>query len=224
MLYILGEEMSLEGLQRSRETMLDFRQRVSDYYEARQPLLDLKAMVNDSYFQPRGGDVLRRNSESYLPALAKARDRVGQLIAEATKIADGYRQPTQIKILPPPLIPGYSRTYNIFQAAIEIELPFDFQLPQQQVFDLVKQTIWAIEREIREVQEKPPRKLGVTETLAMKAGSGIASGFKAVFKTETDRVILKWIVYVGLAGLVLRFVFGVKLEILAKLLVDKVVK
>jgi len=204
--------------------MLEFRQRLADFYEARQPLLDLKTKANDPYSNPWGIDELRRKSESYLPALGRARDRVAQLMVEATDISNGYNQPTELKILPPPLIGGYSQTFNIFEAAIAFDLPFDFELRPQQVFDSVNQTVWAIEREMRAEQEKPQPKPGTTATLATKAGSAIESAFRAVFKTETDRVILKWIFYVGLAGLVLRFVFGVKFEVLTKLLVDKVTK
>lgn len=68
-------------------------------------------------------------------------------MVEATEIANGYSQPTELKILPPPLIGGYSHTYNIFEAAIAFDLPFDFELLPQQVFDLVNQTVWAIERD-----------------------------------------------------------------------------
>ncbi len=45
---------------------------------------------------------------------------------------------------------------------------------------------------MRVEQEKPQPKPGTTATLATTAGSAIESGFRAVFKTEPDRVILKW--------------------------------
>lgn len=198
--------------------MQEFRQRLLAFYQARQPLLDLKAKSQDMFSQWDEED-LRRQGESLLPALTEARDRVGQLMAEATEIANRYGMPTELQILPPPMIGGYGHTMNIFEAAIEFQLPFDFELEPRKVVDLVKQTTWAVERDIKTAQES-----NLSVATAKRAGQGIASGFRSLFKTETDRVILKWIVFIGLCGLILRYVFGIKFEIIAKLLIDKVAK
>ena len=125
--------------------MQEFRQRLFAFYQARQPLLDLKAKSQDMFSQWDEED-LRRQGEGLLPALTEARDRVGQLMAEATEIANRYGMPTELQILPPPLIGGYGHTMNIFEAAIEFQLPFDFELEPRKVVDLVKQTTVRHER------------------------------------------------------------------------------
>ena len=216
--------MSAEKLRSKLELMVDFRQRLAAFYEARQPLLDLKAKAQNHFLQSSEEEDFRRRGESYLPALVTARDRVGQLISEATEIADSYVLPTELKILPPPLIPGYAQSLNVFQAAIEPQLPFDFELQPSKVLDLVNQTIWAIERDLKSEQDKALEEPRPTVAAAKKAGSGIAAAFRAIFRTETARAILKWIIIVGLGGLILRYVFGVKFEIIGKLLLDKVAK
>ncbi len=70
------------------------RQRLADFYEARQPLLDLKTKANAPCSNPWGT-----------------------------------------------LIGGYSQTFNIFEAAIAFDVPLDFELRPQQVFDSVNQTV-----------------------------------------------------------------------------------
>src|SRR5690348_5253091 len=117
--------MSAEKLQPKLELLVEFRRRLSAFYEARQPLLDLRANAQNHFLQSWEEQEFRRRGEAYLPALNTARDRAAQLISEVTEIANSYVLPAELKVLPPPLIPGYAQSLNVFQAAIEPQLPFD---------------------------------------------------------------------------------------------------
>lgn len=211
--------MSLESVQKKLTLMMEFKHKLLEFYQAKQPLMKLHAQAQESFLHQWEQDNLRQRGEALLPAIVAARDRVGRLIVEASEIASSYGIPTQLTILPAPLVGGYSQTLNIFEAAIEPQLPHDFELEPRKVIDIVNQTIWAIEQDVEKEQTAKP-----ALNAAKRACSGLAAAFRAVFKTETDKVILKWIIYVALSGAILRYIFGVKFEILAKLLADKVAK
>ena len=94
---------------------------------------------------------LRQGVGDILARLQGSRTKVARRLADATRITDACGIPSQLKLLPPPLIGGYGHTLNIYQAALEEKLPFDFELPVQKVTDVVDQTIFACERLVEEV-------------------------------------------------------------------------
>lgn len=204
--------------------MVDFRQRLAAFYEARRRFLDLKAKAQNHFLQSSEEEDFRRRGESYLPALVTARDRVGQLISEATEIADSYVLPTELKIPTSASNCRICPELECFPSRNRASVAVDFELQPSKVFERVNQTIWAIERDLKAEQDKVLEVPGPTVAAAKKAASGIAAALRAIFRTETDRAILKWIILVGLGGLILRYVFGVKFEIISNLLLDKVAK
>src|ERR1022692_4670648 len=107
--------MSVESVQKKLMLMMDFKRKLLEFYQARQPLMDLKATAQDGFLQPWEQEDLRKRGEALIPAIVAARDGVGRLIAEATEIATSYGAPTELTILPAPLIGGYSQTMNMFQ-------------------------------------------------------------------------------------------------------------
>lgn len=108
------------------------------------------------------------------------------------------------------MIGGYSRRFNIYQAALEEELPFNFQLPVQKVADVVDQTIFACERAI----ESQSNNVKETFRQTPKRIASVAGWF---FPSAIQRVVFGWALMALIVGTVLRFVFGFHLEQIGQL-------
>ena len=198
--------------------MLEFKNYMNEFLRAKHELKELKEYAErEAYMmhfdaqrtEERGAEIFKRYQEN--------RTNVARLITEATAISDACGIPTQLTLLPPPLIGGYGRKMNVYQAAIEAQLPFDFELPYQQLTDTVDQTIFACERLIRdqpsavkEVLQRTPRRM--------------ASLVGWFFPREIQRVIFGWTIVVMMIGLFLRYVLGFHLEDVGKLVTKWVFK
>ena len=195
--------------------MQEFRADLQQFLQAKRELKQLKEYADRDYmmghFDPTA---VETKGHEILIRLQDWRMKVARRLAEATTITDACGIPSQIKILPPPLIPGYSQTLNIYQAALEETLPFDFELRVQKVADVVDQTVFASERLVqkaRQLEIDPPSPM-------TRMPGAFSKGFGFFFKTDFDRSLVKWLIVILIVGLILRFVFGLPLEKLGQII------
>ena len=204
--------MSAKKLREELEFMGEFKRRVLAFYEARQPLLDMRRERDEMTmtFTVFHQEEFKRRSDEILPVLIRARENVARVIPEATAIVDRCDIPSQVKIFPPPTFGGLIQTLNIFEAVIEPELPHDFNLEPHMVFDVIDKTMWECERRLKTAGRLDVR--GKAARLAL----GFISFLAAIFKSETDRAIVKWVIIIGLIAFVLRYALGIPLENIGK--------
>ncbi len=195
--------------------MLDFRADLQEFLHAKRQFLELRAYANGDYMSGHfDSNAVETRGREIMARLQEWRTKVARRLSDATGITDACGIPSQIKILPPPLIGGYSHTLNIYQAVLEDALPYDYDLPLQKVADVVDQTVFACERLLSKAKEQkidPPSPL-------TKVPGAVYKGFGFFFKTDFDRSLVKWLVVILLVGLILRFVFGLPLEQLGQIL------
>jgi hypothetical protein len=195
--------MTVAEAQRRLANIADFRLRMQKFLEVRHELRELKDYAERDYMmshfdqgkvEAKGQDLLTRYFE--------ARANVARCIAEATETTDSFRIPSQIQIPPPPLVGGYARAFNIYQAALEEELPFKYDLPPMKVMDVLDQTVFASERLVTQAQQEEANR----PSPLVKVPGVLSKGILSIFKTETDKAILKWSVIVLLVVTILRLV------------------
>jgi hypothetical protein len=206
--------MSSQTAKRNAEFMTNFKTSMQDFLKAKQMLKELKTFVERSAGMGfyNENDVNSRGQE-LLSLYAEARQKVAKNITEATRVSDSVGIPTQLRILPPPLIGGYSRTLNVYQASIEEELPFDYEVPITQLGDIIDQTIWACERV---ADEELAKEVNPPSTLTRVPGA-LRKGFSSIFKTDIDKAILKWVIIVLIVAVILRL-FGVRIDKIGELI------
>jgi hypothetical protein len=201
--------MTVAEAEANLETMRDFRADLQEFLQAKRQFLELKAYAERDYTMGHfDSNAVEARGREIMARVLEWRAKVARQLADATGITDACGIPSQIKILPPPLIGGYSPTLNIYQAVLEDALPYDYDLPLQKVADVVDQAVFACERllsKAREQEIRPPSPL-------TKVPGAVYRGFGFFFKTDFDRSLVKWLVVILLVGLILRFVFGLPLE------------
>src|ERR1035437_906910 len=148
-------QMTVAEAEAHLQTMLDFRADLQDFLQAKREFLELKAYADRDYMMGHfDQNAVETRGREIMGRLLEWRTKVARRLADATRITDACGIPSQIKILPPPLIGGYSHTLNIYQAVLEDTLPYDFDLPVQKVADVVDQTVFACERLLSEVKKQ----------------------------------------------------------------------
>ena len=205
--------------------MNEFRADLQEFLLAKREFAELKAYADRDYmmghFDPnaveaKGREIMARYQEW--------RTRVARRLADATSITDACGIPSQIKILPPPLLGGFTHTLNIYQAVLEEKLPYDFELPVQKVADVVDQTVFACERLVEEVKKQEITAPSSLEKVPGAVSKGVSKGFGFFFKTDFDRSLVKWLVVILLVGSILRFVFGLPLEKIGEMIIKAIEK
>jgi hypothetical protein len=208
-------QMTVGEAETHLQTMLDFRADLQEFLQAKRQLLELKAYADRDHMMGHfDSNAVETRGREIMERLLEWRTTVARRLADATGITDACGIPSQIKILPPPRIGGYSHTLNIYQAVLEDSLPYDYDLPLQKVADVVDQTVFACERLLSEVKRQemdPPSPLA-------KVPGAVSRGFGFFFKTDFDRSLVKWLVVILLVGLILRYVFGLPLEQLGQII------
>lgn len=208
--------MTVADAQRRLECITAFRQQMMDLLEIKRELLELKAYAERDYMMSHFDTAkVDTKGQALMQRYYDARMKVSRGIAEATEITDSFEIPSRIQILPPPMIGGYSREFNIYQAAIEDELPFKFDLPPLKVMDVIDQTLFASERFVSQVQEAEANKPSVLS----KAPGAVGSAFSALFKTDTDKAILKWCIVVLFVVVILRLL-GIPVQKVGELILQ----
>ena len=208
--------MTVAEAQRRLEYITAFRQQMMAFLDAKREILELKSYAERDYamshFDPNRVEAKGRELANRYYEL---RQTVARGIAEATEITHSFAIPSQIQIMPPRLIGGYSHTLNLYQAAIEEELPHHYELSPIKVMDVIDQTVFASERLIKEVSEAEANKPSVIS----KAPGAVGRGFTAIFKTDTDKAIIKWAIIVLVLAAILRL-FGLPLNKVGGLIVQ----
>jgi hypothetical protein len=69
---------------------------------------------------------------------------------EATAILNRYKLPTQWHVYPPPALGGLIRTYNIFEAFIDLEMDQEARPGLMQICDNIDKAIWRCEKEMHD--------------------------------------------------------------------------
>jgi hypothetical protein len=208
--------MTVAEAERRLETIAAFRQQMMDFLDVKRELLELKAYAERDYamshFDP---NKMESKGQVLTQRYYDARMKISRGLAEATEITDDCGVPSQIQILPPPMIGGYARKFNLYQAAIEEQLPFDFELAPLKIMDVIDQTVFASERLVREIAQAEATK----PSALSKAPSAVGRGFSAMFKTDTDKAIIKWAIIVLVLAAILRL-FGLPLNKVGELIVQ----
>jgi hypothetical protein len=117
------------------------------------------------------------------------------------------------------MIGGYARKFNIYQAALEEELPFKYELPPMKLMDVLDQTIFASERLVTEIQQEESNR----PSPLVKVPGAVAKGISSIFKTETDKAILKWAIIILVAVVILRLL-GVPVQKVGELVASWLTK
>jgi hypothetical protein len=147
--------------------------------------------------------------------VVKCRQNIMQRQDEATRFLNSVRLPAQWHVSPAPAIGGPVEVYNIFDAFIAITGDIDPRPNLIHMTDLLEKGKMACQRLIKQYQENPPNALAEKVKSAPRHLGPI---FSWLFPTEKQRGVLGWVLIAGLVALILRYVFGVHLEELGKLL------
>ncbi len=149
-----------ERLNQDIRLLHEFRKHLEDFHAKRVKLKQLQENVERNWMMGMDLNTADAIQKDLMSQLMAARREVGRRIHDVMEIIGRYPLPTVLKIFPPPMLGGYVSTLNIFQAFIDLQLPHDFELDPNKVFDLVDQAIWACERDLRQFQgtraERPP--------------------------------------------------------------------
>ena len=195
--------------------MQEFRADLQEYLQAKHEFKELKEYADREYmmgyFDVNAGEAKARE---IVNRMQDWRAKVARRLVEATGISTECGIPTQLVIVAPPAIGGaYKHTLSLYNAAIQDELPYGYELPREKLADAVDQTIFACERQVTAAQEgelNPPSPL-------KKVPGAVGKGFGALFKTETDKAILKWAIIVLIVVIILRLL-GVPVQKIGEML------
>jgi hypothetical protein len=195
-------KLTAARLQADIDLLRDFRARLERFQSHRQKLQQLKQKVEGNWMMGMDLNAAENVQKDLVNELMSERQEIGKRLHDVKEITDRYPLRTELVIMPPRLIGGYSSKMNLFEAFIQLQLPHDFQMDPIPVYDVVDQAIWACERELRDLgpqkaQEalEGPTEEGVQATQEALPASG--SGGLACFTIVTGLATL-----VGLIGLV----------------------
>ncbi len=160
-------------------------------------------------------EIAKAMAPKVLAAVNGSRQNIARNIPDVTIILNAYGLPWIWKVFPPPMFGGLVRKFNFLEAFIDVTLEDDARPNVIHVLDILDKGIWACERDL----ESNP----VAETLRSvpkRVGAGIAW----FFPKEIQRVILGWVMICFFLGLLLRYIFGFRLEEIGKLVTKWVFK
>jgi hypothetical protein len=204
--------LSIEELQASVVTLRGFQTALSDFGMTLRRLQQERDASNDWMIGP-SPSIAQIHSQEAIQALGTIRDRIARDIDHVSGVCDRYGLPYVWKLYPPPAVGGLIRTFNVFRAFIDLDLEAEARPTLLQVNDLVKQAIWRCEQEIAEASAAKP-----FHPIKKLAG-GVSLMLSWFFPSEKQRLVLGWIIIVILLGLMLRYIFGLHLEDMGKLIV-----
>ena len=208
--------MTVADAQRRLDHITAFRQQMMEFLELKHKLSELKAYAERDYAMSHyDPNQVESKGQELAQRYFDARMKISRGLAEATEITDACGIPSAIQILPPPLLGGYARKFNLYQAAIEEELPFNFELAPLKIMDVIDQTVFASERLVAKAQDGEFNK----PSPLSKAPGAVGRGFSAIFKTDTDKAIIKWPIIILVVAAILRL-FGLPLNKVGELIVQ----
>ena len=172
--------------------MQDFRARLERFQSHRQNLKQLKEKVEGNWMMGMDLNAAENIQKDLLNQLMAERRDIAKHLHDVTEITGRYPLKTQLVIMPPRLIGGYTSTMNLFEAFIQPQLPHDFEMDPLPVYDVVDQAIWACERELKDAsqgkQVSEPEPAGVADNQAARTSGessflksfGVLAGFASI--------------------------------------------
>lgn len=133
--------------------------------------------------------------------LNRARSEVGRRTHEVTDILYALKISTTWLVHPPPAFGGYIRQFNVFEAFVDYELKRNCRPSITQVTDLLDKGVWALERELQKKKAEPTVNLAPVKRTV---GRILGELYNGLFRTETQKSILGWLLLGLLAVLLLR--------------------
>jgi len=145
-----------ESLSRDIALLKEFRGHLERVEGLRAKLKQLKQQVEENWMMGMDLNAAENMQKNLDSQLMDFRREVMKRIPDVMNITGRYPLPTVLRIMPPRLLGGYVHSVNIFQAFVELQLPYDMELDPIKVFDLVDQAIWACERDLRQFANANP--------------------------------------------------------------------
>jgi hypothetical protein len=202
-----------EKLRQIAATMQEMAAWVIQFDRAFHELQQLRERT--ALFQPFAEPGVSRNSQ-LVEQVLKCRQNIMHRQDEVTRFLSSVGLPVEWHVIPAPAIGGSVEVYNIFDAFIAITGDVDPRPNLIHIADLLEKGNLACRRLIKEYSENPPNPIAEKmKSLPHHAGSVLSW----LFPTEKQRGVLGWVLISGVVGLILRYMFGVHLEELGKLLV-----
>lgn len=207
--------MGIEELKTSIVVLREFQTSLSDF-EVTLRHLQQGRDASDDWMIGSSPSIAQIHGQEAIQALGTTRDKIARDIEQVSAVCERFELPYIWTIYPAPAIGGVVRRINAFQAFIDLELETSARPTLLRVTDLVKQAVWCCEKEIEEASS--PKPFNPTKKLA-GLSQVIASALNWLFPSEKQRLVLGWIIIVILLGLMVRYLFGLHLEDMGKLLV-----
>ena len=207
--------MTVPELQRSMLLMRRFQEDLAKFESELQRLWSLKQYSGYEWMaEPTPHTAVHQLGTQIIQTLGPLRNSIGKNIDEVTSVLAHYGVPTIWKVYPPPAFGGVIKTYNPFHAFIDLELEKDARPTLLQIQDLVSKAIRRAETEIEELTVNPPTAVSKLSVVPNYVGRGLSW----LFPTEKQRGVLGWVVLAGLIAVILRYLFGVHIESIGRIL------
>jgi hypothetical protein len=207
--------MTVPRLKESLLLMRRFQSDLASFESELQGLWSLKQYSGYEWMAgPTPNTAIHELGTQIIQTLGPLRDTIGKNIDGVTSLLARYGVPTIWKVYPPPALGGVIKTYNPFHAFIDLELEKDARPTLLQIQDLVSKAIWRAEKEIEELTLNPPTAASKLSVVPRYVGKGLSW----LFPTEKQRGVLGWVILAGLIAAILRYLFGVHIESIGRIL------
>lgn len=203
----------IEKLKQIADTLQEM---VSWVIQFDQAFRELREIREQAMLMPPFEDSASRHRNSQLTeTLLSSRQNIMHRQDEVVKFLSSVGLPIEWHVFPAPAIGGQIQVYNIFDAFIAITGDVDPRPNFIHITDLLEKGKLAFRRLLQEYVENPPNPISQKlKTVPHYA----AAMFSWLFPTEKQRGVLGWVLIAGLVAIILRFIFGVRLEEVGKLL------
>jgi hypothetical protein len=148
-------KLTAERLEADISLLQEFRAYLLRFQAHRENLTRLKQKVEGNWMMGMDLNAADNMQRDLVSQLMAERQEIARRLHDITEITGRYPLRTELIILPPRLIGGYSSKMNLFEAFIQLQLSHDLVIDPLQVYDVVDQAIWACERQLKE--SGPPR-------------------------------------------------------------------
>ncbi len=218
----MSHVMTTEELRRSHALLHEFQEHLAAFDSSLRRLKELQTHSGNEWMMGHyNPSIVESHGERAIETLGGARQEIAKRIDDVVLIFTRYALPYTWRVYPPPAFGGIVRTYNAFQAFIDLEIEEVARPTLLQITDLVNKALWRCQKEIE--QESRGKAFHAGKKVA-QFSRGIASFLGWFFPSQKQRAILGWLILVVLGCLVLRYVFGFHLEEIGKLIVKWVFK
>lgn len=167
-------------------------------------------------FQPFEDPSSRARAHELSQQIMGYRQQIMHRQDDVTKFLSSVHLPVEWHVTPPPAIGGAIEVYNIFDAFICVTGDIDPRPKLVHLMDLLEKGNIAYKRLIVEYTNNAPSRIAEK---VKRVPRHIGPIFSWLFPTDKQRGVLGWVLIAGIVALMLRYVFGIHLEDLGKLIV-----